>query len=67
MPQMFCSHCHMCLLLLQVYEMGEAAARQQWQQRLLYTDAGSIARTGTNTLLAVNQVSNVHQLQLGPT
>lgn len=59
---------HLCLFSwLQVYEMGEAAARQQWQQRLLYTDAGSIARTGTNTLLAVTQVSDPHQLQLGST
>jgi hypothetical protein len=62
-----CQEAAHLLSWLQVYEMGEAAAQQQWQQRLLYTDTGSIAWTGTNTSLAVNQVSSMHQLQLGPT
>lgn len=44
------------LCALQVYEMSQAAARVQWQQRLLYTDAGGVASTGSNGLLALLQV-----------
>jgi hypothetical protein len=40
----------------QVYEMSEAAAQQQWQGKLLYTEAGGIATTGTDGLLALHQV-----------
>jgi hypothetical protein len=49
-----------CLLHLpcpQVYEMSEAAASQHWQHKLLYTQAGGIATTGTDGLLAIRQVS----------
>jgi hypothetical protein len=37
--------------------MSEAAASQHWQRKLLYTQAGGIARTGTDGLLAISQVS----------
>lgn len=43
---------------LQVYEMSEAAAHQQWQRKLLYTEAGGIAATGSEGLLALRQVGH---------
>lgn len=49
--------CQASELSPQVYEMSEAAAHQQWQRKLLYTESGGIVTTGTDGLLALHQVS----------
>jgi hypothetical protein len=39
----------------QVYEMSQAAAEHAWRRALLYTDAGAIISTGTDSLLSLIQ------------
>jgi hypothetical protein len=49
--------------MLQVYEMSPDAAKQAWQQQLLYTEAGSIVERGSAGVLALHQGSSTVRLQ----